>query len=132
MANLTARPGFAAEELIAWFHRLRESTITIASLADYDGLTADATYILERSLEKPELLAFLGAPDANVAASFSGSRDAPYTQWLHALWGRRCATYFGAVASGLRTSCAVNARSSSLFAGRTRVGAIRDLYDSVR
>jgi hypothetical protein len=93
--------------LTDWFRRLRESAVRIAELADYVGHPSDPTFVLERTLEKPELLAVLGAPGARVTDGVPGSRDAPYTQWLHAIWGRRCGIYFFALAKGLRASTKV-------------------------
>lgn len=111
MASQVSATGqrFGLDAFGDWFRRLRESAVRIARLADIGGPDrTDATHVLIRTLESEELLAVLGAPGAKVVEGWSGSRDAPYTQWLHAVWRRRCEVYFAALSRGLLASCDVN------------------------
>ncbi len=90
------------DALSHWFWRLRRSALRIARLADRAGYLSGASYTLETSLGNPDLVVALGGPRSKI--DVSGSQHSPYTEWLHAAWGRRCSYYFAALARGLLAS----------------------------
>ena len=114
-----------------WFWRLRKSAHRIARLADYRLHIRSPTYILERTLEIPDLVAALGGPRTAIADIVSGSRDALYTQWLHAGWGRRCGIYFDALSKGLLESMEVLEDESVRNLAR-RIGELSRMMNEFR
>lgn len=100
-----SHPPFDVHALGDWFWRLRRSAVRIARLADPPGYLSGASYTLGTHLGNPDLVVALGGPRSKI--DVSGSQHSPYTEWLHAAWGRRCSYYFSALAQGLLVSGAV-------------------------
>lgn len=100
-----SQPPFDVHALGDWFWRLRRSAVRIARLADRPGYLSGASYTLETNLGNPDLVVALGGPRSKI--DVSGSQHSPYTEWLHAAWGRRCSYYLAELAQGLLVSGAV-------------------------